>query len=120
MQQADNVLADPRPDLRADSWLWERLLPWSYGADAMEAESLFGAVNGFRCGGARLEWEPGTRAVRLTRGLWPVDEYKLLRDRYLLPHAARINRLLVDLGAWAYERSQARRDWADIKQEAML
>lgn len=106
MQSAGNVLADPRPDLREDSWLWERLLPWSYGADGGQEESLFGALNGFRCGGARLQLDG--EGVRFTRGDWPADEYAELRNRYLMPHAGRINSLLLDLGAWACERLRVR------------
>lgn len=118
MQQAGNVLADPRPDLRGDSWLWERLLPWSYGADGLEAESLFGAVSGFRSGGARLEFDG--QAVRFVPGDWPAEEYRALRDRYLLPHAARLNKLLVQLGAWAYERAIVEADREKVRLEALL
>ena len=98
MQSAANVLADPRPDLAEDSWLWARLLPWAYGADGAEPESLFGAVHGLRCGGARLRLEKGL--CRLTRGEWPASEYAQLRDRYVMPHAMRLNKLLLDLGLW--------------------
>ncbi len=103
------VLADPRPDIRADAWLWEHLLMWAYNGEA--EPSLFGALKGLRCGGARLALAGET--VRLERGDWDELEYAGLRKKYLVPHAARLQKLLADLGPWAAgqerERAELRR-----------
>ena len=100
MSTTKQILADPRADLVDDRWLWEHLLMWSWNGEA--EPSLFGALKGLRCGGARLTIEDGE--ARLMAGDWPAEEYAELRTQYLMPHAARLQKILADLGPWAIKQ----------------
>lgn len=104
------VLADPRPDIESDAWLWEHLLMWAW--DGFAPQGLFGALKGLRCGGARLVLSGET--VRLTRGDWDELEYAGLRNKYLIPHGERLQKLLADLGPWAAGQERER---AALKEE---
>ena len=100
MDSLKQVLADPRSDLEDDRWLWEHLLMWAW--DGFESDGLFGALKGLRCGGARLVVE--SDKARLMPGTWDALEYAALRNKYLMPHAAKLQRLLSDLGPWAIKQ----------------
>lgn len=109
-------LADPRSaSYPQDSEMWALLLAWSYGDELLAykqgeecSRSLYGALHGVRCGGARLV--RNGRTVRLTAGDWPEDEYAKLRERYLLPHGERLRTLLKNLGHWAQEKDDGKGD----------
>jgi hypothetical protein len=126
MSKPAHIIMDPRAlSAPEDSELWGLLLAWAYGDEHLAygqgencARSLYGALHGLRCGVARLE--RSERRVRLTRGLWPEDEYNRLREAYLVPHADRLRQLLARLGEWAQETEDASNNWAELKQEAML
>ena len=47
-------LYDPRPDLAADSRVWQALLELAFLLDGEAPDGLFGALHGVRCCGARL------------------------------------------------------------------
>lgn len=77
-------LKDPRTDLEDDSKMWRQILMGAWGIDGGKVDGLFGALHGLRCLGCRLEFN-GTGKLRLVAGDLG-DEYKILRDRYLVPH----------------------------------
>ena len=81
---------DPRPDLADDSAHWAAILAAAY-ADP-EGRECWGVLHGLRCLGARLE--VAGNGLRITPGEIAPDEYAALRERYLMPIAARVTRLL--------------------------
>lgn len=93
---------DPRPELQKDSELWELLLlnAWVLG-DEREGDpnSLYGALHGLRCGGARLV-VINDGQCRIISGDWGTEEYERLRDQYLKPHHAELVKLLTWLGEY--------------------
>ena len=111
MTKPANQIVDPRAEsLPGDSPLWFMLLVWALGDEALTPEverpsSLFGALHGCRCGGARLALDGG--AVRLSRGDWPEGEWTKVRERWLLPYAPRLRALLVALGEWQTKEGAA-------------
>lgn len=101
----DPPWADPRPDLAADHDRWQALLEAAYRCDGQDPHGVFGALNGIRCCGARLEVmavtkqaPPSTNAQpgwRLVRGDELTEaEYQRLRAAYLAPHTEALTRLL--------------------------
>lgn len=91
---------DPRPDLVADHAHWEDLLGRAWRLDAADTEGVYGALNGMRCCGARLE-RTQSAGWRLVKGdELSAIEYHTYRVSYLVPHTAAITRLLStpDLG----------------------
>ena len=96
-------LRDPRPDLEADSELWQELLAGCYEAEN-KSGYLTGILHGFRCGGCRLEYSDskGSYTIRPEVGghNWKSEqEYNDLRDSWLKPHADRIRQALALLPA---------------------
>ncbi len=94
---------DPRPDITADSAYWQSLLMTTRALERSDSDnpadnthSLYGALHGLRCGGARLELNGGK--LRLLPGDWG-DEYRELREKWLVPHADQLRRLLASIGA---------------------
>lgn len=96
---------DPRPDLAADHDRWQALLAAAYRCDGQDPHGVFGALNGIRCCGARLEVTavtkqapPATNARpgwRLVRGDELTEaEYQRLRAAYLAPHTEALTKLL--------------------------
>ncbi|NLT74671.1 MAG: hypothetical protein GXX94_10865 [Chloroflexi bacterium] len=81
---------DPRSDLADDSARWSALLTAAH-ADPEDPE-CWGVLHGLRCLGARLE--VAGNGLRITPGEIAPDEYAALRERYLVPIAARVTRLL--------------------------
>ncbi len=101
----DPPWADPRPDLAADHDRWQALLEAAYRCDGQDPHGVFGALNGIRCCGARLEVMAVTkqalpsagarRGWRLVRGDELTEaEYQRLRAAYLAPHTEALTRLL--------------------------
>jgi hypothetical protein len=87
---------DPRrEDLPVDSGLWSAALARCYDLDGDDPDGLFGALRGMRCLGARLE--ETASGVRLRPGELSRTEYAELRERYLMPHAPLVERLLAGL-----------------------
>lgn len=89
---------DPRPDLAEDHALWEALLLHARAGEGDDPESLYGALDGLRCLGARLAMVNGH--ARLFRGEIGDNEYQALRDRWLRPHHERLVWLLGKLDQW--------------------
>lgn len=97
---------DPRPDLIGDRARWWVLLQAAYRLDdGTQDNSLFGALVGMRCCGARLEiagpadWslqpEGPLPSWRIVRGAEMTEaEYADYRQRYLVPHKAALGKLL--------------------------
>ncbi len=101
----DPPWADPRPDLVADRARWWLVLEAAWRLDGQDPNGLYGALNGMRCCGARLEianaetWgarpEDPPPTYRLVRGEELSEaEYADLRQRYLMPHREALTRLL--------------------------
>lgn len=86
---------DPRPDLRADSDSWRRLLALAYDLDGDAPQGVFGVLHGLRCCGLQLTVERGR--ARLAAGEMGEGEYRALRDEWLVPHEARVRGLLAAL-----------------------
>ncbi len=86
-------LTDPRRDLQADSWLWEQVLLAAYAESSDEPDTVWASLHGLRCLGARLKPTNNSgRGVRLvTEG---IDDYARLRERYLMPFADSIKRIM--------------------------
>jgi hypothetical protein len=78
-----------------DSRLWSAVLAQTYDLDGANPEGLFGALRGMRCLGARLE--ETASGVRLRPGELSRTEYAALRERYLMPHASVVERVLAGL-----------------------
>jgi len=88
-----SVILDPRPDLREDSHLWEYVLANCRALeDVDDPGSLYGALDGVRCLGARLAIVNGR--ARLFRGAIGEEEYEQLRRMWLEPHHEKLVRLL--------------------------
>ncbi len=89
---------DPRPDLATDSDRWRVLLVCAWQHDNESVDGLFGALEGIRSCGARLEPIGATGVCRLTRGVQISDTtWAAWRGRYLVPHGAVLTRLLQQL-----------------------
>lgn len=102
MEATDPFVFDPRPGISADSAYWQSLLMTTKALERSDSDnpadnthSLYGALNGLRCGGARLELTNGK--LRLLAGDWG-EEYGYWREHYLLPHAETLRRLLGNIG----------------------
>lgn len=110
MTKPAEQIVDPRAlTLPADSCLWLLLLAWALGDEVLMPEarrpsSLYGALHGCRCGGARLTVDGG--AARLSRGDWPEGEWVAIRARWLVPHGERLRALLVALGTWVAKQEE--------------
>jgi len=85
-------LYDPRPDLTADSLVWQALLELVFLLDGEAADGLFGALHGVRCCGARLVPADGARPSGAGYRLVPGDDYLggarawgADRERWLVP-----------------------------------
>lgn len=86
-------VADPRRlDLPEDTELWLGLLSRAHALDGDASHGLFGALHGLRCFGATLQ--PTRTGMRLSPGEMTRDEYRVLREEYLLPHVGMLRRLL--------------------------
>lgn len=86
-------VADPRwHDLPEDTHLWLALLAAARTLDGEAPLSVFGALHGLRCMGARLH--PAGTGLRLQPGEIHRDEYLQWREQYLVPHADTLRRLL--------------------------
>lgn len=101
----DPPWADPRPDLVDDHSRWWLVLEAAWRIDSQDPYGVYGALNGMRCCGARLElanpdtWgarpEDPPPTYRLVRGDELSEaEYADLRQRYLVPHREALTRLL--------------------------
>jgi len=94
--------SDPRPDLDRlyhDGGLWAQLLAISHRKDPI----LSGTLHGFRCQGTKLEKGSGGYVIRPVIGdaAWPDQRaYDRDRERYLIPHRARLTELLDELIDW--------------------
>ena len=95
----DDLNFDPRPDLSRDSVLWHHLLMHCRAVENTGApRSLYGALHGLRCLGARLKITEGH--IKVTAGEIDDDEYKALRDEWLVPHHAKLVEVLSTLEKW--------------------
>lgn len=94
-----NPCVDPRRDLKEDTALWSRLLPAAFieDGDGPPPASLFWAIQGLRCCGARLTIDGDT--ARLGAGEMAAEDYAAQREKYLRPHGKQLVRLLRDLAA---------------------
>jgi len=88
--------ADPRPDLVGDHAGWRRLLEAAYLLDGDQPYGVFGALQGCRRCGARLEETAGA-GWRLAPGAIAPGAWQALRRRWLRPHAAVLAQLLAEL-----------------------
>lgn len=92
-------LADPRPDLKADSELWVKLLESSWNPDNAD---LFFILHGFRCNSLRLVRGSQGYVLRPEfdehSGWQDEQDYRECRDKYLVPHKVELERLLRGLG----------------------
>ncbi len=87
-------LYDPRPDLTADTRVWQALLELAFLLDGEAPDGLFGALHGVRCCGARLVPADGTRPSSAGYRMAPGDDYlggarawDADRKRWLVPAA---------------------------------
>lgn len=84
---------DPRPDLATDTAAWARLLGLAWDADDQAPVGVFGALQAVRQWGAGLELtERGS--YRIVPGELSVEEYRLEREHWLMPHEAAVRVLL--------------------------
>ena len=95
---------DPRPDLAEDSELWHSLLMHCRVAEEDHPESLYGALHGLRCLGARLAVVNGH--ARLFRGDIAEGEYRAVRERWLRPHHELLTKLLQSMDRWFANRDR--------------
>lgn len=86
---------DPRPDLEADSPLWQRLLTLAYEEDGEDTFGAFGALHGLRCCGGRLRAQ-GEGYILAGDPQEPEQWRKAKRD-FLAPHKEVIAKLLKQL-----------------------
>jgi hypothetical protein len=87
------LLADPRPELKEDSGLWEQLLALAVARDEGLAEALFA----LRWGGSRLVQINGQYAIRpqIGPGCWlKKEDYEDVRDIWLAPYKEQVAELL--------------------------
>jgi len=100
----DPPWADPRPDLIGDHTRWLLVLELAYRRDAADPEGVYGALYGARCCGAAIDhmdddWtlkpEGPPPRWRLVRGEIPADEWAAIRARWLLPHRAALEEILL-------------------------
>lgn len=92
----EKPVADPRPDLAADSRLWTRFLELATEKD----RHLAGTLHGFRCQGTRLRRGKNGYVLRPEVGpqAWSSrQEYERERDRWLKPYLPEIKELLKSL-----------------------
>lgn len=87
--------SDPRPDLAADHEAWERLLFAAFRTDGGDPTGVSGSLLGLRCMGAALTHRRAR--WRLGHGEMAPTEYGDDRQRYLVPHATTLTRLLSSL-----------------------
>ena len=85
---------DPRPDLTADTRVWQALLELAFLLDGEAPDGLFGALHGVRCCGARLVPSDGTGLSAPGYRMAPGDDYlggarawDTDRQRWLVPAA---------------------------------
>ena len=92
--------SDPRPELLEDSLAWTHLLTYA-SPDKSDFAGLFGILHGARSGGAALKFKQGR--WRLEPRIDPAERVSIWQDeaaweadrgRYLLPHRARLTKLL--------------------------
>ena len=90
-------ILDPRPELGDDSHRWEKLLTLAYALPEETMEnSLYGALLGLRCMGAKIL--PINGGLMITHGEMDPDSYRRDRETYLMPHKADLARLMGELG----------------------
>lgn len=83
-----NYSTDPRPDIKIDHLLWNRLLRQANQIN----EELAMILHGLRCGGTRIRKVKGWYVLRpdvdpAGKVAWEKKEdYEQLRDKYLKPH----------------------------------
>lgn len=93
-----NYPTDPRADLATDSDRWRVLLVLAWQHDYETVDGLYGALEGVRACGARLEPIGATGVCRLTRGAQIGEPtWAGWRSRYLVQHGAVLTRLLQQL-----------------------
>ncbi|MGI9862325.1 hypothetical protein SDD30_13185 [Moorella naiadis] len=88
--QKERRITDPRPDIKEDSVLWEKLLNLKMVALDYDVCWL---LHGFRCQGTVLVKHNDTYVLRPLVGKdgWEsAEEYKKQRDIYLVPHRDKI------------------------------
>ena len=76
---------DPRPDLTQDHGLWADLLANAGNIDP----NVEGLLHGLRCGGARLQENPGHK-LQLARGEIPAAEWEEIKANWLAPNREKI------------------------------
>ncbi|MBI4506416.1 MAG: hypothetical protein HY691_12840 [Chloroflexi bacterium] len=91
-----NYRADPRPDIAHDHQRWTHLLACAFALDGHDPGGVYGALHGLRCLGARLA-DDG-HGLRLLPGELAHEEYRALRQRWLVPHREALTLLLGELG----------------------
>lgn len=94
----DIEAADPRPDKKADTLLWKRLLENARQIAIMENDKEFyGVIHGIRCGGATViqtgSVKRGDNSFRFLRGDWSEAEWEEIREKWLTPIKEQILRL---------------------------
>lgn len=91
--------SDPRPDLKEDHLLWNRLLRQAKQIN----EELGMILHGLRCGGTRIRKVKGWYVLRpdvdpAGKVAWEKQEdYEELRDKYLMPHVNVMKELMKQL-----------------------
>ncbi len=92
--------SDPRPELLEDSLAWAHLLAFA-APDKSDLAGLFGVLHGARCGGALLSFTKGRWRIEPRidpdehLSSWhDLEAWELDRGRFLLPHRARLTKLL--------------------------
>lgn len=102
----DRCSQDPRPDCSTDHWAWRLLLTLAFLAEGTAPHAVFGALHALRCAGGHLAWDADKRRWRLLPPGAAADPalsrpaaWQAFRQRYLLPHAERLQQLLAVLPA---------------------
>jgi hypothetical protein len=96
---------DPRPELKRDSHLWRRLFrvipKLIFPVDPIKSEALSKMMWQLRAWGVEMRWS--TSGTRMSIGgesaFEDLDEYEEFRNRFLMPYAEEIKRLLHELDA---------------------
>ena len=95
VQSTFNPLADPRPDLQADSKLWESL--FMVTLELFGDNRLMTILHGIRCGGTSLLLDGDRYILRPEIGdhCWESEaEYKKIRDSWLKPNSKEVKQAL--------------------------
>ena len=81
---------DPRPDLKEDADLWNKVLK---AAEKLKGE-VYGILHGFRIKGAKLKLKDSGIVMEPRKSGWENEqEWKSDRKKWLLPHKEKIKEI---------------------------